>query len=82
MIVGDATRLETLRAASVHTCRALVVLTADDVANLETALSGRSAHETDRAQSAATRAPLRVVLRLFDDGFAKRTQRILGINES
>ncbi|MDG4757248.1 NAD(P)-binding protein [Micromonospora sp. WMMD710] len=82
VIVGDATRLETLRAASVHTCRALVVLTADDVTNLETALSGRSAHETDRARSEATRAPLRVVLRLFDDGFAKRTQRILGINES
>ncbi|MET7951766.1 NAD-binding protein [Micromonospora sp. NPDC005324] len=82
VIVGDATRLETLRAASVHTCRALVVLTADDVTNLETALSGRSAHETARARSEATRAPLRVVLRLFDDGFAKRTQRILGIDES
>ncbi|WP_433113786.1 NAD-binding protein [Micromonospora sp. CA-246542] len=82
VIVGDATRLETLRAASVHTCRALVVLTADDVTNLETALSGRSVHEVDQARSEATRAPLRVVLRLFDDGFAKRTQRILGINES
>ncbi|WP_433534587.1 NAD-binding protein [Micromonospora sp. CA-249363] len=82
VIVGDATRLETLRAASVHTCRALVVLTADDVTNLETALSGRSVHETDQGRPEATRAPLRVVLRLFDDGFAKRTQRILGINES
>ncbi|WP_157563503.1 NAD-binding protein [Micromonospora chokoriensis] len=82
VIVGDATRPDTLRAASVHTCRALVVLTPDDVTNLETALSGRSAHEADRARSAGPRAPLRVVLRLFDDGFAERTQRILGINES
>ncbi|MEO3775131.1 NAD(P)-binding protein [Micromonospora sp. B9E7] len=59
VIVGDATRPETLRAASVHTCRALVALTDDDFTNLETALSGRSSHEADRARSAATRPPLR-----------------------
>ncbi|WP_410809730.1 NAD-binding protein [Micromonospora sp. 067-2] len=82
VIVGNATRPETLRAASVHTCRALVVLTPDDVTNLETALLGRSAHEAHRQRSAATRVPLRVVLRLFDDGFARRTERTLGINES
>ncbi|MEU1586840.1 NAD-binding protein [Micromonospora sp. NPDC005710] len=82
VVVGDATRPETLRAASVPTCRALVVLTDDDVTNLETALSGRSSYEAGRTRSAATGPPLRVVLRLFDDGFAERTQRILGINES
>ncbi|MFG1840296.1 NAD-binding protein [Micromonospora sp. NPDC049175] len=82
VIVGDATRPETLRAASVHTCRALVVLTDDDVTNLETALSGRSSQEADRVRSAAVRPPLRLVLRLFDDGFAERTQRILSIDES
>ncbi|MGN9809441.1 NAD-binding protein [Micromonospora sp. BQ11] len=82
VIVGDATRPETLRAASVHTCRALVVLTSDDVTNLETALSGRSAHEAHHAASAATVTPLRVVLRLFDDGFAERIERTFGINQS
>ncbi|WP_405434394.1 NAD-binding protein [Micromonospora sp. NBC_00617] len=82
VIVGDATRPETLRAASVPTSRALVVLTDDDVTNLETALSGRSSHEAHRARSTASKPSLRLVLRLFDDGFAERTQRILGINES
>ncbi|WP_165945217.1 NAD-binding protein [Micromonospora sp. KC723] len=82
VIVGDATRAETLRAASVQTCRALVVLTSDAVTNLETALSGRSAHEAHHASSATTVAPLRVVLRLFDDGFAERIQRTFGINQS
>ncbi|MFI7209867.1 NAD-binding protein [Micromonospora maritima] len=81
VIVGDATRPETLRAASVHTCRALVVLTSDDVTNLETALSGRSAHQAHQA-AATIGPPLRVVLRLFDDGFAERIERTFGINQS
>ncbi|MGQ5262382.1 NAD-binding protein [Micromonospora sp. ZYX-F-536] len=79
VLIGDATSPETLRAASVSTCRALVVLCADDVTNLETALLGRSLH---RAASAGTAAPLRVVLRLFDEGFAQRVQRAFGINHS
>ncbi|MFG1870492.1 potassium channel family protein [Micromonospora arborensis] len=78
-LIGDATSPETLRAASVSTCRALVVLCADDVTNLETALLGRSLH---RAANGALAAPLRVVLRLFDEGFASRVQRAFGINHS
>ncbi|MEH1169638.1 NAD-binding protein [Micromonospora sp. CPCC 205539] len=78
-LIGDATSPETLRAASVSTCRALVVLCADDVTNLETALLGRSLH---RAAAGGAADPLRVVLRLFDEGFAQRVQRAFGINHS
>ncbi|MEU6204629.1 NAD-binding protein [Micromonospora musae] len=82
VIIGDATSPETLRAASVQTCRALVVLTSDDMTNLETALSGRSAHATARAVSGQPDGSLRVVLRLFDDGFAQRVQRTFGLTHS
>ena len=60
-----------LAAASVATCRALVVVSTDDVANLETALLGRAAQ-----------ADLRVVLRLFDGEFADRVQRAFNIEHS
>ena len=70
-IVGDASRVETLRAAYVQTCRALVVVSTDDVANLEAALHGRTLKED-----------LRVVLRLFDGDFADRVQRTFGITSS
>ncbi|MEV4657833.1 NAD-binding protein [Micromonospora sp. NPDC049301] len=79
VLIGDASSPETLRAASVSTCRALVVLCADDVTNLETALLGRSLY---RAASGGTAPPLRVVLRLFDEGFAQRVQWAFGINHS
>ncbi|MCZ7423171.1 MULTISPECIES: NAD-binding protein [unclassified Micromonospora] len=71
LIVGDASRRETLLAASLATSRALVVLTADDVTNLETALVGR-----------AVRADLRVVLRLFDGDFADQVQRAFDLTIS
>jgi Trk K+ transport system NAD-binding subunit len=71
LIVGDASREETLRAASVQTCRALLVLSTDDVTNLEAALHGRNLQED-----------LRVVLRLFDGEFANRVQRAFGITVS
>ena len=70
-LVGDASQVETLRAASVDTCRALLVLSTDDVANLETALQGRD-----------LKPDLRVVLRLFDGDFADRVQRAFGITAS
>ncbi|MDM4720197.1 NAD-binding protein [Micromonospora sp. WMMA1363] len=79
VLIGDATRPETLRSASVRTCRALVMLTSDDVTNLETALLGRAAYRAAHGPSAE---PLRVVLRLFDGGFAQRVQRTFGINHS
>ncbi|MGK5742130.1 NAD-binding protein [Micromonospora sp. URMC 103] len=81
VVVGDATSPETLRAASARTCRALVVLTGDDVTNLETALLGRSVHRS-RGTAGQPDGALRVVLRLFDDGFAQRVQRTFGLTRS
>ncbi|HEY7273606.1 MAG TPA: NAD-binding protein [Actinoplanes sp.] len=71
LIIGDAGREEALQAASVDTCKALVVLSTDDVTNLKAALHGRAA-----------RADLRVVLRLFDSDFARRVQTAFDINTS
>jgi Trk K+ transport system NAD-binding subunit len=70
-IVGDASNVETLRAASVDTSRALVVVSTDDQANLEAAIEGRE-----------LKPDLRVILRLFDGGFADRVQRAFGITAS
>lgn len=71
VIVGDANRPETLRAASVQTARTLMVLTSSDLANVQTALLGRKA------------APdLQMVLRLFDGDFAERIQRTFGFATS
>ncbi|WP_121160411.1 potassium channel protein [Micromonospora pisi] len=86
VLVRNANSAETLRAASVQTCRALVVLCRDDVTNLETALLARSVHraaqEAAGSTSAEGRAPLRVVLRLFDEEFAGRIKRSFGIDIS
>jgi Trk K+ transport system NAD-binding subunit len=71
LVIGDASRLETLRAASVDTCRSLVVLSTDDVTNLEAALHARELKEG-----------LRVVLRLFDGDFADRVQKAFGVTAS
>lgn len=64
IVFGDATRVETLRAAWVSTCRAVVTVTSDDITNLEAGLSSR-----------ALRDNVRVVLRLFDDDLAARVHR-------
>jgi Trk K+ transport system NAD-binding subunit len=71
LIVADASREETLRLASIETCKALVVLSTDDAVNLQAALHAR-----------AVRSDLRVVLRLFDDDFARRVQDAFNINIS
>jgi Trk K+ transport system NAD-binding subunit len=61
VVIGDAFREETLRAASLDTCIALVSVTSSDVVNLETALNARSLRED-----------MRIVLRLADDDLAER----------
>ncbi|MEU5548335.1 MULTISPECIES: TrkA family potassium uptake protein [unclassified Micromonospora] len=71
LVVGDAAQEETLRAASIATCQALVVVSTDDGANLRAALNGRTVNDQ-----------LRVVLRLFDGDFAERVQRAFGIGTS
>ena len=67
VVIGDAFREETLRAAHLDTCLALVSVTSLDVVNLETALTARS-----------LRDDLRVVLRLTDDDLAERLQKTTG----
>jgi Trk K+ transport system NAD-binding subunit len=71
LIIGDAGREEALQSASIDSCKALVVLSTDDVTNLKAALQARSA-----------RPDLRVVLRLFDSDFAGRVQTAFNINTS
>ena len=70
-IVGDAAREETLRSASIDTAQALVVVSTDDVTNLQAALNAR-----------VVRSDMRVVLRLFDDDFARRVQKAFDIDIS
>ncbi len=67
VVIGDAFRAETLRAASLETCLALVSVTSQDIVNLETALNARSLRED-----------LRIVLRLADDDLAERLQKTIG----
>ncbi|MEW2380915.1 NAD-binding protein [Micromonospora sp. NPDC047707] len=71
LVVGDAATEETLRAASVGTCQALVVVSTDDGANLRAALNARALNDE-----------VQVVLRLFDGHFAERIQRAFGIGVS
>ncbi len=67
VVIGDAFREETMRAASLDTCLALVSVTSQDIVNLETALNAR-----------ALREDLRIVLRLTDDDLAERLQKTTG----
>jgi Trk K+ transport system NAD-binding subunit len=68
LIVGDASQEGTLREAFVKDCRALLVLSTDDVTNLQTALIGR-----------ALNPDLQVVLRLFEGDLAERIQRTFDV---
>jgi Trk K+ transport system NAD-binding subunit len=67
VVIGDAFREETLRAAHLDTCLALVSVTSLDIVNLETALTAR-----------ALRSDLRVVLRMTDDDLAERLEKTTG----
>ena len=67
VVIGDASREETLRAAHLDTCLSLVSVTSLDVVNLETALVAR-----------ALRDELRIVVRLTDDDLAERLEKTTG----
>ena len=67
VVIGDAFREETLHAAHLDTCLALVSVTSLDIVNLETALTARS-----------LRDDLRIVLRLADDDLAERLEKTTG----
>lgn len=77
VIIANANSAETLRAASLDTCRALVVVSTDDVTNLETALLGRALYRAGEPGR-----QLRVVLRLFDEAFAGRIKNAFSIEHS
>jgi len=66
-VIGETTREETLLAAGVASCRALVSVTESDIVNLETALHARALAEEPR-----------IVLRLYDDDLAERVQKTVG----
>jgi Trk K+ transport system NAD-binding subunit len=67
VVIGDSFREQTLRAAGLDTCIALVSVTSSDIVNLETALNAR-----------ALREDVRIVLRLTDDDLAERLQTTIG----
>jgi len=67
VVIGETHREETLRAAGISTCQAVVSVTDSDVVNLETALHARALSE-----------PPRIVVRLYHDDLAERIQRTIG----
>jgi Trk K+ transport system NAD-binding subunit len=67
VVIGETHREETLRAAGIATCQALVSVTDSDIANLETALNAR-----------ALAGGPRIVVRLDDDDLAARVQATIG----
>ncbi|HUZ34781.1 MAG TPA: NAD-binding protein [Streptosporangiaceae bacterium] len=67
VVIGETHREETLRAAGIGSCQAMVSVTNSDTVNLETALHAR-----------ALAADPRIVLRLGDDDLAERVQRSVG----
>jgi Trk K+ transport system NAD-binding subunit len=66
VVIGESHREETLRAAGVATCQALVSVTSSGVANLETALHARALAEEPR-----------IVIRLYDSDLAERVQKTI-----
>ncbi len=65
-VLGDVTQEGVLEAAKIHRAHTLLALTSSDSTNLEAALYARS-----------VKPDLRVVLRLYDDGFAQAVYRTL-----
>ncbi|THV43305.1 potassium channel family protein [Glycomyces buryatensis] len=66
VLIGDASRPETLREAEIEKCRSLVTMASQDSANLETALAGID-----------LRSDLRTVMRIYNDDFAKLVRQNL-----
>jgi Trk K+ transport system NAD-binding subunit len=66
VVTGETHREETLRAAGIETCQALVSVTSTDIVNLETALHARALAPSPR-----------IVVRLYDDDLAVRVQKTI-----
>jgi Trk K+ transport system NAD-binding subunit len=67
VVIGETYREETLLAAGIAGCQALVSVTDSDIVNLETALHARALAEQPR-----------IVVRLYDDDLAERVQENVG----
>jgi Trk K+ transport system NAD-binding subunit len=73
IIVGDATRTETLDAANVVAASAVAILTSDDLTNLETGLSLRQ-----HLQTAGRAAP--IIMRIFDRALGRVIEESFGFH--
>jgi len=73
VVVGDATQRQTLESVNVAACRAVALLTSDDLANIEAALAAR-----DMLGDIDHDVPL--VVRLFDRALARTVERGFGFN--
>ncbi|MFQ5407181.1 MAG: potassium channel family protein [Anaerolineales bacterium] len=71
IIAGDATRAEVLRKSGVDRAAAVVLCTSDDVVNLKIALK---VHEMN--------PETRIVVRIFDDEFARGVQQQFAIDQA
>ncbi|RPF21043.1 NAD-binding protein [Myceligenerans xiligouense] len=71
VVIGDGRRTDVLKAAQVGTARAVMAMTSDDVANIGISIAADS---IDRDPGAGR---LSRVLRLFDEGFARRVQGLI-----
>lgn len=68
VVVGDATKPVVLKRANVEGARAILVLTDDDLVNLDVGLAAREVNPG-----------IKVVLRLFDESLADKVKRALGV---
>jgi voltage-gated potassium channel len=68
LIIGDARQAELLRSAGVARCLALVVVTNDDLTNLDIALTARE-----------VRPDVHIVMRAFNDTLARKLEASFGI---
>lgn len=73
VVVGDATQRQTLEAVNVPTCRAVALLTSDDLANIEAGLAAR-----DVLDERWEEVP--VVVRLFDRALARTVENSFGFH--
>ncbi|HEY9784933.1 MAG TPA: TrkA family potassium uptake protein [Candidatus Obscuribacterales bacterium] len=69
VLIGDARDPKVLENANVRSAKAIIAVTDNDLANLETALTAREYN-----------ASIKVVIRMFDQKLAKKVERFLGIH--
>jgi Trk K+ transport system NAD-binding subunit len=76
VVIGDARRAETLRTACVGGARAIMCLSSNDVTNIGITIAARGIDRPDGVE------PLRPLLRMFEEDFARRVQDIIPGSQS